>query len=121
MSTDLVFVLRAVFRKTRGTRLVVAISLRILEAGSNIDIEAVQILCSALYLSASTRGGMTAPGEPFPHDVRMKEHAEKKLRLLSRLDPAYELFSWLLKDAESGIERQRREKDAIDAEEEETQ
>ena len=51
--------------------------------------------------------------------MKMKEHAEKKLQVLSRMDPAYELFRWLLEDANRGIEWQRREKEAMDAEEDE--
>ena len=91
---------------------------RILFAASAIGAQAAELLSSALYSAASTRGGATTPGEPFPHDVRMKEHAEKKLQTLSRMDPAYELFRWLLEDANRGIDWQRREKEAIDAEEE---
>ena len=92
---------------------------QILYAASEIDAQATEMLCSALYSSAATRGGTTTPGEPFSHDVKMKEHAEKKLQVLSRMDPAYELFRWLLEDANRGIEWQRREKEAMDAEEDE--
>lgn len=61
----------------------------------------------------------TIPGEPFPEDVRMEKHASEVLSTLSRWDPAYELYEGLLRSARSGIEWQRREKEAMDAEDDE--
>lgn len=40
-------------------------------------------------------------------------------RTLSRWDPAYDLYEGLLRSARSGIEWQRREKEAMDADDEE--
>ena len=48
----------------------------------------------------------------------MESHASEVLSTLSRWDPAYELYDGLLRSARSGIEWQRREKEAMEAEEE---
>jgi hypothetical protein len=61
----------------------------------------------------------TTPGELFPEDVRMESTVSEVLGTLSRWDPAYELNDGLLRSARSGTEWQRREKDAMDAEDEE--
>ena len=61
----------------------------------------------------------TTVGEPFPEDVRLEKHATEVLSKLSRWDPAYDLYAGLLRSAKSGIEWQRREKEAMDAEDEE--
>jgi hypothetical protein len=46
----------------------------------------------------------------------MQKHASEVLSTLSRWDPAYDLYSGLLRSAKSGIEWQRREKEAMDTE-----
>jgi len=65
-------------------------------------------------------GVRTTPGEPFPEDIRLEKYVSEVLSRLSRWDPAYDLYSGLLRSAKSGIEWQRREKEAMYAEEEDS-
>lgn len=81
--------------------------------------EAVQRISSSLYIATTSGVRSTRPGEPFPEDVLLEKHASDVLSTLSRWDPAYDLYTGLLRSAKSGIDWQRREKEAMDAEEEE--
>jgi transcriptional regulator with XRE-family HTH domain len=84
-----------------------------------IGPEAVQRIASSLHIATTSGVRSTTPGEPFPEDVRLEKHASEVLSTLSRWDPAHELYAGLLRTAKSGIEWQRREKEAMDAEDEE--
>ena len=91
----------------------------VLTAAHGIGQEAVRRISSSLQMATSSGVRSTTPGEPFPEDVRMESHASEVLSTLSRWDPAYDLYSGLLRSAKSGVEWQRREKEAMDAEDEE--
>lgn len=90
-----------------------------LQTAQTIGPEAVDAIRSSLL--AVTICGMRSgtPGESFPEDVRQEQHATEMLGKLSRFDSAYELYSALRDSAREGIARQRRQKDAMDAEDEE--
>ncbi len=89
---------------------------RILATAQGISQEAVRRISSSLHMASTFGIRSTTPGEPFPEDVRMEKHASEVLGTLSRWDPAYELYDSLLRSAKLGIERQQREKEAMDAE-----
>lgn len=80
--------------------------------------ESLERMYSALYACAFTGGGSTVPGEPFPRDLKMKEHAERMLKIVRRFDPTFDFYTNLLRHAEDGIARQHRERVAMDEEEE---
>lgn len=48
----------------------------------------------------------------------MQEYAEKTLKGMSRMDPAYRLYGWLLQYAKDNIERQADEKRSMELEDE---
>lgn len=91
----------------------------VLAAAHGIGPEAVRRISSSLHMATSSGVRSTTLGEPFPEDVRVEKHALEVLSTLSRWDPAYELYEGLLRSARSGIEWQRREKEAMDAEDDE--
>jgi transcriptional regulator with XRE-family HTH domain len=91
----------------------------LLAAAHGITQDAVRRISSSLHMATSSGVRSTTPGEPFPEDVRLEKHASDVLSTLSRWDPAYGLYSGLLRSAKSGIEWQRREKEAMDAEDDE--
>lgn len=90
-----------------------------LQVAQAIGPESVDAIRSSLF--AVTICGMRSgsPGEPFPEDVKQEQHAEEMLGKLSRFEPAYELYFALRDSARDGIARQKRQKDAMDAEDEE--
>jgi hypothetical protein len=90
----------------------------VLSTAHTIGREAVQRIASSLRAATVSGVRSTTPGEPFPEDVRLEKHASEMLSTLSRWDPAYDLYTGLLRSAKSGIEWQRREKEAMYAEEE---
>jgi hypothetical protein len=91
----------------------------VLAAAHGIGPEAVRRISSSLHMATSSGVRSTTLGEPFPEDVRVEKHALEVLSTLSRWDPAYELYEGRLRSARSGIEWQRREKEAMDAEDDE--
>ena len=74
---------------------------------------------SALIGSTLSGARSTSVGEPFPEDVRLRDYAQRMLAGLSRTDPAHAMFAVLLRAAEQGIERRRRESEAMNAQDEE--
>lgn len=88
----------------------------LLNAAHGIGQEAVRRISSSVQMATSSGVRSTTPGEPFPEDVRLEKHASEMLGRLSRWDPAYELYVGLVRAAKSGIDWQRREKEAMDAE-----
>jgi len=88
----------------------------ILNAAESIGQEALDEIRSAI--AAATHSGIRggSPGEPFPEDLRMEQHCEQMLATLSRVDPAFDLYDGLLKDARYGIARQRKSKEALEDE-----
>jgi hypothetical protein len=91
----------------------------ILDAAQAIGPEAVKSISASLYVATSSGVRSTSPGEPFPEDLRLEKHASTMLSTLSRFDPAFGLFTELLRAAKGGIAMQQREKAAMEAEEEE--
>ena len=84
-----------------------------------VSEQAAKNLSSALLNATLTGGRGGIVGEPFQADLDLKAHAEIVLKGLSKLDPAYGLYSSLLKHANESIEHQAREKRAMLEEEEE--
>lgn len=78
-----------------------------------IGEQAVKDLSSALWAATLSGGRSGAVGEPFMEDLRLEQHCTKVLQEIGRLDPAYSLYSGLLRDAQDNIERQRRTKRAM--------
>lgn len=78
-----------------------------------VSEQAAKNLSSALWTATVTGGRGGVVGEPFQTDLDLKAHAEVVLKGLSRLDPAYGLYSRLLKHANENIEHQAREKKAM--------
>jgi transcriptional regulator with XRE-family HTH domain len=90
----------------------------VISAAQAIGPEAAERVSSSLFAATSSGVRSTSPGEPFPEDVRLEKHASEVLSTLSRWDPVFELFTQLLRSAKTSIAWQRREKEAMDAEEE---
>jgi len=86
----------------------------ILNASELIGEEAVDEIRSAI--AAATYSGVRSgtPGEPFPEDLRMEQHCERMLASLSRVEPAFDLYDGLLKDARYAIARQRKSREALE-------
>ncbi|WPM24548.1 hypothetical protein OGV25_14340 [Pseudomonas sp. P1B16] len=57
-----------------------------------ISEKAVRDISSALWSSAVSGGRSGLAGEPFSEDLALREHAEKTLKGMSRMDPAYRLY-----------------------------
>jgi len=90
----------------------------ILNQAELIGEEAVKGISSALW-SATISGGRTGiVGEPFKEDMALLTHTEMILGGLSKMDPAYRLYSGLFQHAKENIERQAREKRAMELEDE---
>ncbi len=89
----------------------------ILNASELIDEEAVDEIRSAIAAATSTGVRSGTPGEPFPEDLRMEEHCELMLASLSRVEPAFDLYNGLLKDARYAIKRQRKSREALEEDE----
>jgi transcriptional regulator with XRE-family HTH domain len=81
-----------------------------------IGEHAVKDVSSALWSATLTGGRSGAAGEPFKEDVELRKHAESVLSGLSKMDPAYQLYSGLHQHASENIERQAREKRAMEDE-----
>ena len=88
-------------------------------AAHAIGREALERVTSSLHAATVSGVRSTTPGEPFPEDVRLEKHASEVLNSLSRWDPPFGLYTHLLRSARSGIAWQRREKEAMAAEDEE--
>lgn len=88
-------------------------------AAHEIGEESAEEMRSAFYAAAVSGMRSGVPGEPFPADLRQEEHASSTLAKLSRFDPSYELYSALLADARERLARQAKQKEAMDAEDEE--
>ena len=90
----------------------------ILDAAERKGQDQVDEISAALYSATVSGGRTTTPGEPFQEDVQLERHAREVLATLGRSDPAFKLYSNLLRSAAEGMARQRREKEALDADEE---
>lgn len=90
----------------------------IVNAAELIGEEALDEIRSAIAVSANSGMRSGKPGEPFQDDLQMEEHCMKMLKTLSRVDPLFDLYDELLKDARYAIERQRKSRYALDEEDE---
>lgn len=90
----------------------------VLNQAELINEQAVKDISSALWSSALTGSRSGVVGEPFKEDVAIHAHAAKVLSGLSKMDPAYRLYSGLLQDTKENIERQARTKRAMEDEDE---
>lgn len=81
-----------------------------------IGEEAVKDISSALWSATISGGRSGVVGEPFKEDVVLQAHTEKILSGLSKMDPTYRLYAGLLQHAKENIERQAREKRAMEEE-----
>jgi hypothetical protein len=90
----------------------------VLNLAELIGEKAVKDISSALWSATIAGGRSGVVGEPFKEDVALHEHAEKVLRGMSKMDPAYRLYSWLLQHATENIQRQAHEKRAMELEDE---
>jgi transcriptional regulator with XRE-family HTH domain len=88
----------------------------ILNAAELISQEAMEEIRSAISTAAHSGLRHGTPGEPFPEDLRMEQHCEHMLKLLSRSEPAFDLYDGLLKYARHAIARQRQSKQAYEDE-----
>lgn len=86
----------------------------LLNASELIGEEAVDDIRSAIAIAAYSGGRSGTPGEPFPEDLRMEQHCEQMLASLSRVEPAFDLYNGLLKDARYAIARERKSKEALE-------
>ncbi len=86
----------------------------ILNTSELIGEEAVDEIRSAIASAAHSgvRGG--TPGEPFPEDLKMEEHCKQMLASLSRIEPTFDLYDGLLKDARYAIARERKSKESLE-------
>lgn len=90
----------------------------VLNQAEFISEKAVKDISSALWSATISGGRSGVVGEPFREDVVLQAHAEKILGGLSKMDPAYRLYSGLLQHAKENIERQACEKRAMELEDE---
>lgn len=79
-----------------------------------IGASAVRSISSALWAATFSGGRSGIAGEPFKEDLEIREHAEKILCGLSRLDPAHKFYSGLLQTARDNIEWQARDRFDLD-------
>lgn len=75
--------------------------------------EAVKDISAALWAATVSGGRSGSIGEPFAADLRLKEHCESVLKGVSKLDPSHSLYSSLLDFAQENIDRQAKEKLAM--------
>lgn len=92
---------------------------RALNLADVVSEQAAKNLSSALWTATVTGGRSGSVGEPFQADLDLKAHVELVLKGLSKLDPAYGLYSSLLRHANENIEHQAKEKKAMLEEEDE--
>lgn len=91
---------------------------QLLNAAELIDDDALDAIRSAIVAATNTGVRHGAPGEPFPQDVKLETHCLEVLSTLSRVEPAYELYDSLLKDARYSIAHERRTSRYLDEEDE---
>ncbi len=86
----------------------------LLTRAKRVGPEAFDAINSALFRSSI--GGMRSgiAGEPFPRDREAMAECEKILATLSKFSPAYELYDWLLKNAEAEIKRALRDREEFE-------
>jgi transcriptional regulator with XRE-family HTH domain len=93
---------------------------RILQRSRLMGKDGVEAIAGALYGSTISGVKSTTPGEPYPQDVRLRDYCSKMLEKLSRSDPAYLMYKELFDHADQEIRRQGREKEQLDAEDEDS-
>jgi len=81
-----------------------------------VDSQLVKEAVAQLGAGAMSGSWSGAPGEPMPRDVRARDEATAVLASLSRLSPAYPLYSRILEHAKHNIARSIAEGEALDTE-----
>ncbi|MFL9879775.1 helix-turn-helix domain-containing protein [Herbaspirillum rhizosphaerae] len=89
---------------------------KLLNAAELIDDEALDAVRSSIVAATNTGVRHGTPGEPFPQDVKLEKHCLEVLSTLSRVEPAYELYDSLLKDARYSMAHERRTSRYLDEE-----
>jgi len=93
----------------------------VLDTARMLGREEEDKIISALVDATGSGVRGTTPGEPFQEDLQVEQNSLLVLEKLDRFSPAYKLYKRLLERARAGIARQRQEKEALDAEDEEAQ
>lgn len=88
----------------------------VLNAAELLGEEALDEIRAAIAAATNygVRGG--TPGESYPEDLRMEQHCELMLASLNRVEPAFDLYDGLLKDARYSIARKHKSKEALEEE-----
>ena len=86
----------------------------VLNLAELISEDALEKIRSAISDAARSGVRRGAPGEPFPADLRMKQHCEQLMASLSRAEPAFDLYEGLLKYARYAIELQQMSKAVLE-------
>ncbi|MFM0213269.1 hypothetical protein PQQ96_38435 [Paraburkholderia sediminicola] len=94
------------------------IVIRLLDLAMTFDRELADAAISGLYRSAINGVSRSAPGQPSPKDLDMKQDAEKALSELSRFSIAFPLYDGLLRHAEQSIAMSHAVRGAIDDDDE---
>jgi transcriptional regulator with XRE-family HTH domain len=89
----------------------------ILNASELISEDAVDEIRSAIAAATSSGVRSGIPGEPFPEDLKIEQHCELMLASLSRVEPAFDLYNGLLRNARYAIARERMSKDTFEEDE----
>jgi len=90
----------------------------IVTAAELISEEAMEDIRSAIASATTSgvRGG--TPYEPFPEDLKMEKHCKEMMSTLSRVEPIFDLYEELLRNAQYAISRQRKSKESLEDEDE---
>jgi len=93
---------------------------RALKAARSVGRKTHKDLSSAIFAASMSGVRSGAPGQPFPFDLELKAMSEQRLALLSKSDPAFELYRELRDYAVREIERQLEEGRRMDEEDADT-
>jgi hypothetical protein len=89
---------------------------RALNAARGISRKTHKDLSSTIFVASVSGARYGAPGQPFAADLELKAMAERRLALLARSDPTFELYRALQNHAAQEIERQLEEGRRMDEE-----
>jgi transcriptional regulator with XRE-family HTH domain len=89
---------------------------RVLNVARAISRKTHKDLSSTIFLASISGVRSGAPGKPFAADLELKEMAERRLALLARSDPTFELYRQLHIHAAKEIDRQLEEGRRMDEE-----
>jgi hypothetical protein len=92
--------------------------MRLLDLAMTFDRELADAAISSLYRSAVNGVSRSAPGQPSPKDLDMKQEAETVLSELSRFSIAFRLYDGLRRHAQQSIQMDHAVRGAFDDDEE---